>query len=103
MSNKKVYQEKVEAQLEQLQADIKKLKAQAKETKADAKIEYQQQVSDLIAKQKAAEQKLQQLRQATTESWEELKNGTDKAVNALQQSFSRIKQTMKNSNEKVYS
>jgi len=94
MSKKEAYQEKMEAQLEKWRAEIEKFKAQAKETKADATIEYHQQLSELTDKQNAAEQKLQELNRAGTESWEELKVGVDNAVTALQQSFDRIKQKM---------
>ena len=84
MSEKKAYQEKVEATLNQLDARIDLLKAQAKEASAEAKIEYNKRLEDLREQQSEVRARLQEMSEAGEEAWEEFKDGIDEAVSELQ-------------------
>ena len=80
MKNKrKVYEEKLEAQLKEWSAQIALLRAKADNAKADAKIEYYKTVDALQHKQNEAKTKLQELKTAGDEAWEDLKAGAEKA------------------------
>jgi len=83
MSTKKAYQQKLNAKLDEWNADINKLKAKADSAEADVKLEYHEQIENLKEKQTAAEQKLNELTQASDAAWEDLKAGTESAWNSL--------------------
>jgi len=99
-TRKEAYQEKIDAKLKKWRAEIDKLKADSREAKADAKLEYQHQIDELSSKQKAAEQRFNELKRAGADSWEDMKTGIDKALNALQQSFERASQRVRKVGEK---
>jgi len=84
METKTAYQEKMEAQLKEWSAKIGELAAKAEKAQADAKIEYQQQLEGLRAKQQEVEENLKKLRQAGEEAWEDWKTGVQKAWDDLQ-------------------
>ncbi len=72
MSDKrKAYEEKLDAQLKEWNAQIALLKAKAENAKADAKIDYYKTIETLEAKQDEAKTKLQELKTAGDEAWED--------------------------------
>lgn len=73
MSMKKAYEEKLQAQLDEWNAEIEKLKAKADKAEADAKIEYYEQIEKLREQQQEAQAKLNELRRAGEDAWEDLK------------------------------
>jgi hypothetical protein len=80
MKNKRrVYEEKLDAQLKEWSAQIALLKAKADNAKADAKVEYYKTIDTLQHKQSDAKTKLQELKTAGDEAWEDLKAGAEKA------------------------
>jgi len=80
MKNKrKAYEEKLDAQLDEWSAQIGVLKAKADKAKAEVKIEYYKTIEVLERKQKDAKAKLQELKTAGDEAWEDLKTGAEKA------------------------
>jgi putative sterol carrier protein len=83
MQNRDVYVKKVEAQLDEWDADIQKLKARAKKASADAKLEYKSRIDMLKRKQTEAGDKLDELKNASDDAWEDLKQGLENATNAL--------------------
>jgi len=89
MDRKEAYQEKVEAQLEELRARIELMEAKAERAKAEAKVEYSEQVVELRRKWKEAEERLEGLKAAGIEAWNELTAGVDEAMTALQDAVTR--------------
>ena len=83
MSMKEAYQQKLKAQLDEWKAEIDKLKAKADKAEADAQVEYYKQIEDMRVKQKAAREKLTELKEAGDDAWEDLKAGIDSAWNSL--------------------
>ena len=88
MSDKrKVYEEKLDAQLEEWNAQIALLKARADKAKAEAKIEYNKTIEALQRSQDEARTKLQELKTAGDEAWEDLKTGAEKAWDEVKTAF----------------
>ncbi len=83
MTTKEAYQQKLEAQLDKWKADIDKLKAKADKAEAETQIEYNKQIEDMRIKQKVAQEKLTELKEAGEDAWEDLKAGLDSALNNL--------------------
>lgn len=79
MSERQVYQQRLEAQIEKWQAEIDLLKAKAKAATADAKIDYTKQIQELDAMLSDAREKLEQLKETTEDSWQDLSKGFEKA------------------------
>jgi multidrug resistance efflux pump len=92
---RKAYEEKFDAQLKEWSAQIALLKAKADTARAEAKIEYYKTIETLQGKQDAARTKLQELRAAGDDAWEDLKTGSEKVwadvKTAFQSSVSRFK------------
>jgi len=80
---KEAYEKKIEAQLKEWNADIDKLQARADSAEADAQLEYYQQIDDLRAKQEEAQTKLDELKEASDDAWEDLKAGVNSARDSL--------------------
>lgn len=87
MSEKKLYQQKLQAQLDEWQADIDKLKARAKDESADAQIELHKQIDTLETQVADARAQLKQLSEAGDEAWTSLKAGMDASWAALKNGF----------------
>ena len=79
MSEKSAYRQKLEARLDQWRAEIDKLEAKAVEAGADARIEYRDQLETLRGKQAEARRKLSELDDATSDAWQDLKGGIERA------------------------
>ena len=75
---RKAYEEKLDAQLKEWNAQIALLKAKAENAKADAKIDYYKTIEALEHKQDEAKTKLQELKTAGDEAWEDVKAGAEK-------------------------
>lgn len=83
MSMKKAYEKKLEAKLEEWNADINKLKAKADSAEADTQLEYYKQIDVLRTKQDEAKKKLNELKDASDDAWEDLKVGIESAWESL--------------------
>jgi uncharacterized coiled-coil DUF342 family protein len=94
MSSKKAYEQKQQAQLNEWAAQIKKLKAKADMAQADAQSEYYKQIKELRSMQDEANNKLNDIKEAGDEAWEDLQAGMDSARssfgNALKTATSRF-------------
>lgn len=84
MGTKENYEKKLQAQLDEWAAETDKLKAKAQGASADVKIEYDKQVNELQNKQKAAKEKLAELKKASEDTWEELKEDMDSMWSSLE-------------------
>ncbi|PLX99651.1 MAG: coiled coil domain-containing protein [Desulfuromonas sp.] len=83
MDKKKSYEERLEAELNEWSAKIDVLKAKAAKTKSDAEINFAEEIERLEAKKAGAKAKLQQLREAGDDAWDDLKAGIEKAWSDL--------------------
>ena len=83
MGKRKVYQEKMEAQLKEWGADIDKLKTIADNAVSETKLAYYEQIELLHDLQESVQVKLHEMKTASDEGWEHLKEGTEKTWNQL--------------------
>lgn len=87
MDKRKAYEEKLDAQLEEWNAQIALFKAKADKAKAEAMIEYYKTIEALQRRQDGAKTKLNELKTAGDEAWEDLKTGAEKAWDEINASF----------------
>jgi len=83
MKNRDVYVKKVQAQLDEWDADIKKLKAKANKASANATLEYKSRIESLKRKQQEAGDRLDDLKSASDDAWDDLKKGLENATSVL--------------------
>ncbi len=88
---KESFQDKIETELKVWSDRIERLKAQTITAQPEAKVTYQEQYNKLAARQAEVAQKLQALQQASGDQWEDLKDGVEKALTALEESFDQAK------------
>ena len=95
MDEKKVYQQKLQAQLDAWKAKIDELKARAEEADSEARLIYLEEVKALDDTREEAEQKLGELCLASESAWDDLKHGVDSAWHklgkAVESALSRFK------------
>ena len=84
---RKAYEEKLDAQLEEWSAQIALLKARADKARAEAKVEYYKTIETLQRRQDEARTKVQELKTAGDEAWEDLKTGAEKAWDEVKAAF----------------
>ncbi|MBT8078610.1 MAG: coiled coil domain-containing protein [Gammaproteobacteria bacterium] len=83
MNDKKAYEQKMEARLEEWAAEIDKLKARAKKSDAEAKIEINNQIDEAKEMQQKVEDRLDELRSTSDDAWSDIKQGLDAASASL--------------------
>lgn len=83
MSAKQAYEQKLEAKLNEWKAEIDKLKAKADGAEADSRLRYEKEIDDLKKRQAEARKKLEELRKASDDAWEDMKAGIDSAWSSL--------------------
>lgn len=89
-SPKDMFQQKLEAQLQELDSLFESLKLQASLGKAELHIELEKQLELLTHKRSAAQAKLSELSRRTEGAWEDLKGGTEKAWDEMRQTLNQI-------------
>lgn len=87
MDKRKAFEEKLYAQLNEWDAQIALFKAKADTAKAEAKVEYYAKIEVLQHKRDTARTKLQELKAAGNEAWEDLKGGAEKAWAEVKTAF----------------
>lgn len=87
MSNRDHYIEKAKARIAQWNAEIDKMTAKVDEAEADAKIKYQKQLDAARKQRDAAKAKLEEIREATDDAWDDMKAGFDKAWDSISGAF----------------
>ncbi|MBN2188950.1 MAG: hypothetical protein JW699_05815 [Chitinispirillaceae bacterium] len=88
MNDKKLYQQKKQAQLDEWMAEVNKLKAKATMASADAQLGMNKQIKVLESKTEEIKTKLLKLAAAGDDAWESIKEGIESAWNSLQSAFS---------------
>jgi hypothetical protein len=84
---RKAYEERFDAQLKEWSAEIALLNAKAGKAKAEAKMEYYKTIETLQGKQDTARTKLQELRTAGDDAWEDLKTGAESVWTEVKTAF----------------
>ncbi len=91
MSNKATYIEKMKTQLDELNIEMEKLEAKAKQAKADARAKYQEEMLMLRQQSNLALEKLEEMKAAGEDSWEQLVADVEKIRDAFVHSFHYFK------------
>jgi DNA polymerase III delta prime subunit len=87
---RKVYEEKFDAQLKEWSAEIALLNAKADKAKAEAKNEYYKMIEALQGKQDKARIKLQELRTAGDDAWEDIRTGAENVWSEVNTAFQSV-------------
>jgi len=77
--------------LDQLDGQIANLKAESEKLEAEARKEYENRMHDLRAKRRELEGKLDELRSASDQTWQQIKDEAEHAWKALGNSFNYLK------------
>ena len=89
MEKRNLYMEKIDAKLTQYNAQLAQMKGKAAEVHVDMKLEYLSQVEKLESKRDAFMKKQGQLKTSSEHGWEDVKVGTEKAWNELEEAFDK--------------
>jgi len=93
--DRKAFIEKLTAKLKEWDAEIDILEVKAQEKEAVAKMEYTKRIKELQDKKEEAQQKLEEVKNANKEAWEELKIGAEKAMDDISDSFKSVMDKLK--------
>ena len=83
MGDKELYQQKMQAQLDELRAKLDILKARAAGASADAQLELNKQVAAMESRIEEGKMKLSQLAESSDEAWDTMKAGFESAWDSL--------------------
>lgn len=103
MDTREAYKEKYAAQLAEWAAKLDVVEAQARKAKAQAKIDVAPHVDRVHEHYEAAKAKLEQVVQATDETWQDVKEGADEAWHDVQRSLEGALDALKAYDEKLES
>jgi len=84
---RKAYEEKIDDQLKEWNTKIALLNAKADKAKAEAKVEYYKMIETLQGMQDKARMKLQEIRTAGDDGWEDLKTGAENVWTEVNSAF----------------
>jgi hypothetical protein len=83
MSDKELYRQKLQAQLDEWKADVAKLKARASGAKADAQIEMNKHLKELDHRMHEASVRLSELATASEGAWDSARKNVESTWAAL--------------------
>ena len=89
MSEKELYQQKKQAQLDEWKAEVDKLKAKASGASADAQLELHKQIEAREGKIEEGKTKLAEIADASEDAWESIKDGVESAWDSMKSAFSQ--------------
>ena len=89
MEKRSLYMEKIDAKLTQYNAKLAQMKGKAAEVQVDMKLEYLDQVENLEKRRDEFVKKHDQLKTAGEHKWEDIKVGTEKTWNELEDAFDK--------------
>jgi chromosome segregation ATPase len=96
MDDKKLYIQKLKAQLDEWKADIDKLKAKASGADADVRIKLNKHIKELEHNYEKGREKIAELTKASGEAWDSLKKGTEDTWSSMKKTFSDVSSKFKN-------
>ncbi|MFO8074283.1 MAG: coiled coil domain-containing protein [Polyangia bacterium] len=88
MSEKELYQQKIQAQLDEWKAELDKLEATASGASADAQLELGKEIEALEGRIEEGKTKLAEIAGASEDAWESIKDGADSAWESMKSTFS---------------
>lgn len=83
MNDKELYQQKMQARLDQWKADVDKLKAKSSGASADVQLDINRQIRVLERNIEEGKAKLSEVAAAGEDAWESIKEGVESAWDAL--------------------
>ena len=83
MNDKQLYQQKMQARLDEWKAEVDKLKAKASGASADVQLDLNQQIRVLERSIDEGKVKLSELAEASEDAWESIKDGIESAWDSL--------------------
>ncbi len=84
------YVKKVNDQIDQLDKKIDQLKVQAEKLSKAQRKELDKNIADLEQKRRIAAQKLDKLKSASASAWEDIRKGTQAALDDLERTYERV-------------
>lgn len=88
MSDKDLYQQKMQARLDEWNAELDKLRAQASRASAERKQQLKKEIEALEGKIDDGKKWLDELAEASEDAWDSIKKGMDSAWDSIRSSFS---------------
>jgi hypothetical protein len=88
MKDKELYQQKMQAQLDEWKADVDKIKARASRASADTQLKMNEQIKVLDSKIAEGKAKLSELSRAGEDAWESIREGVESAWDSLKSAVS---------------
>ena len=88
---KSAYEQKYQAQLDQMQARIDQLSAKVKHADAEAKLQLESSLTKIKARKEILENRLNGLRAAGDNAWQELKQGVADAADDVSRAFANAR------------
>ena len=88
MNEKELYQQKMQAQLDEWTADVDKLKAKASQASADGQIQIHKEIEALEGKIEEGKAKLAEVVDASEDAWDSIKDGVESAWDSMKSAFS---------------
>ncbi len=95
MSQRDEYVQRMKNQLDDWNADIDQLEKRVQSFSADAKAKYQKQLNETRKRQRALEQRIDELRTAGEGAWEDLRGQVEHAWKAFEHSVNYFKSQFK--------
>ncbi|MGD2128937.1 MAG: hypothetical protein PVJ33_01230 [Lysobacterales bacterium] len=86
---KEAHIEKFSARLDQVQAKIDLLKARAREADADTRIRLKKEIDDIKERRADLEKRVDELKTAGSDAWEDIRNGLDAGWQALSRALDK--------------
>lgn len=102
MGLKEAYLDRVEAQIKEWDADFEKMKAKAQIASAEARIEYYNKLEGLKARSEQFKTEFKSFKECSSEAFDELKLGLDKAYDEMSSTFSDFKETLNQAMSKFH-
>ena len=93
--NRNEYEGRLEAEVDKMDARIEELKAKMKKADADVRIKYQQELNDIEEKRTIMKMRIQKLKNASGEAWQEISTGLEKAAKDLSDAISNAYNKLK--------
>ncbi|MBN1409336.1 MAG: hypothetical protein JW969_00730 [Spirochaetales bacterium] len=87
MITREEYLEKVKTRLDKLNAGIEKIERKAESVRDDAKAKLQVKIEDLRKKRDSAVSKIQEIKNSSEETWQDLRQGAEDVVDSLKDAF----------------
>jgi outer membrane murein-binding lipoprotein Lpp len=94
MENRREYIEKIAARLKELDHEISELEIIADKAAEEVKAEYHQQINDLFFKKENLQNKVNSIREASGNAWEDMKAGARLSWEVLNDSVKNSKRKL---------